>query len=111
MIRVKFAYKSNKPRLVVEHAFPLMGLIGLSANITFCGSGGIMSTARTELPYPCISQANSRFETSQREKEYDGLQSWVNYHIAIGAHVQFFKRDLQSLKYFYRSCTFLNGDI
>ena len=43
----KFAYKSNKPRLVVEHAFPLMGLIGLSANITFCGSGGIMSTART----------------------------------------------------------------
>ena len=49
MIRVKVAYISNKPPLVGEHAFPLMEL-----NATFGDSGGIMSTARLELPSPCI---------------------------------------------------------
>ena len=56
MVQVKVAYISNKPPLVVEHAFPLMGFVGLSANATFCGSGGIMSTARLELPYSYISR-------------------------------------------------------
>ena len=53
-----------------EHDFPLTGFVGLSANTTFCGSGGTMSTARPELPYPCISQAKSQVETSQRVKDY-----------------------------------------
>ena len=35
---------------------------------TFGGSGGIMSTARLELPYPCVSQAKSRDKTSRRGK-------------------------------------------
>ena len=56
MIQVKVAYISNKPFLVVEHAFPLTGFVGLSANSTFGGSSGIMSTARPEMPYPCISR-------------------------------------------------------
>ena len=41
---------------MVEHVFPLTGFVGLSANAIFCGSGGIMSNARPELPYPCISR-------------------------------------------------------
>ena len=44
---------------MVGHAFPLMGFAGLSVNVTFCGSLGIMSTARPELPYSCISKAKS----------------------------------------------------
>ena len=38
------------------------------------GSGGIMSTARPELPYPCVSQAKSRDETSRRGKSCDGAE-------------------------------------
>ena len=38
MIQVKVAYISNKPPLVVEHAFPLMGFVGLSANATYVKS-------------------------------------------------------------------------
>ena len=34
MIQVKVAYISNKPLLVVEHAFPLNGFVGLSALAT-----------------------------------------------------------------------------
>ena len=51
-----------------EHAFPLTGFVCTSAHVTFGGSAGIMSTARPELPYPCVSQAKSRDETSRRGK-------------------------------------------
>ena len=54
-----------KPPLVGEHAFPLTGFVCVSAHVTFGGSGGIRSTARPELPYPCVSQAKSRDETSR----------------------------------------------
>ena len=67
-LRVKVAFISNKPPLVVEHAFPLTEFAGLPAHIIFGGNGGIMSTARQELPYPCISQAKSQFGTFQRVK-------------------------------------------
>ena len=36
--------------------------------VTFGGSGGIMTTARTELPYPCSPQAKTRGESSRRGK-------------------------------------------
>ena len=49
-------YKQIKPPLVGEHAFPLTGFVCWSAHVTFGGSGGIMTTARPELPYPCNSQ-------------------------------------------------------
>ena len=61
-------YKQIKPPLVGEHAFPLTGFVCKEAHVTFGGSGGIRSTARPELPYPCVSQAKSRLETSRREK-------------------------------------------
>ena len=61
-------YKLIKPPLVGEHAFPLMGFVCMEAHVTFGGSGGIMSTARPKLPYPCVSQAKSRDETSRRGK-------------------------------------------
>ena len=35
-------------------------------HVTFGGSGGIMTTARPELPYPWISQAKFRDETPRR---------------------------------------------
>ena len=63
-----YMYKQIKPPLVGEHAFPLTGFICMAAHVTFGGSGGIMSTARPELPYPCNSQAKSRDETSRRGK-------------------------------------------
>ena len=59
-------YKQIKPPLVVEHAFPLTGFVCMEAQVTFGGSGGIRSTARLELPYPCVSQAKSRDEASRR---------------------------------------------
>ena len=59
-------YKQIKPSLVGEHAFQLTGFVCRSAHVTFGESGGIMSTARPELPYPCDSQAKSRDETSRR---------------------------------------------
>ena len=31
---IKVAYLSNKPPMVVEHAFPLMVFVGLSVNVT-----------------------------------------------------------------------------
>ena len=52
-------YKQIKPPLVGKHYFPMTGF-------TFGGSGGIMSTARPGLPYPCNSQTKSRVETSGR---------------------------------------------
>ena len=53
-------YKQIKLPLVGEQAFPLTGFVCRSAHVTFGGSGGIMPTARPELPYPCNSQAKSR---------------------------------------------------
>ena len=61
-------YKQIKPPLVGEHAFPLTEFVCREAHVTFGGSGGIRSTARPGLPYPCVSQAKSRDETSRRGK-------------------------------------------
>ena len=61
-------YKQIKPPFVGEHAFPLTGFVCMAAHVTFGGSGGIWSTARPELPYPCVSQAKSLDETSRRGK-------------------------------------------
>ena len=52
---------SSKPLLLVEHVFPLTEFVGSSADVTFGGSGGIMSTARAELPYPYISRPSLEF--------------------------------------------------
>ena len=41
---------------MVEQAFPLTGFVGLSTKATFGGSGVIMSTARLQSPFPCISR-------------------------------------------------------
>ena len=49
--------------------FHRRGLLWLgSAVATFGGSGGIMTAARTELPYPCSSQAKTRDKSSRRGK-------------------------------------------
>ena len=61
-------YKQIKPPLVAEHAFPLTGFVCKEAHLTLGGSGGIRSTARPELPYPCYSQAKPRDETSWKGK-------------------------------------------
>ena len=61
-------YKQINPTLVDEHAFPLTGFVSLVAHVSFGGSGGIRSTARPGLPYPCVSQVKSRDETSRRGK-------------------------------------------
>ena len=58
-----------------EHAFPLTGFVCRSAHVTFGGSGGIRSTAREELPYPCNSQAKSRDKTSRRGELCDSVES------------------------------------
>ena len=52
-------YKQNPP-LVGEHAIPLTDGVRESAHVTNGGSGGIRSTSRPELPYPCNSRAKSR---------------------------------------------------
>ena len=51
-------YLSNKPLLVVEHAFPLMGFCSLigSRYIWWQQWDNVMSTARPKLPYSCISR-------------------------------------------------------
>ena len=53
-----------------EHAFPPTGFAVALARlyVTFGGSGGIMATAGTELPYPCSPQAKTRGESSRRGK-------------------------------------------
>ena len=67
---VAYISKFNHPcqGLVGEHAFPLTGFVCKEAHVTFGGRGGIMTTARPELPYPCVSLAKSRDETSRRGK-------------------------------------------
>ena len=60
-MRVKVAYTSSQLPFVPEHAFPLTDFVGSSAHVTFNGNRGIiMSTARPEVPHPCISQSKSR---------------------------------------------------
>ena len=52
-----------------EVAFHRRGLrVSGSAHVTNGGSGGMMSTAGLELPYPRVSQAKFRGETSRRGK-------------------------------------------
>ena len=57
-----------------EHAFPLTGFVCRSTHVTFGGSGGIMSMARPEVSYPCVSQAKSRDETSWRGNQCDSAE-------------------------------------
>ena len=44
------------------------GWARLHAYVTFGGSGGMMTTATTELPYPYVSQAKSQTKTSRTGK-------------------------------------------
>ena len=41
-----------------------------------------MTTARTELPYPCSPQAKTRDESSRRGKLCDGIASLGNMQIS-----------------------------
>ena len=61
-------YKQIKPPFLGEHAFPLTRFVCVEAHVTFGSTGGIMSTARPELPFLCSSQAKSWDETSRRGK-------------------------------------------
>ena len=72
-------YTQIKPSLVCEHAFLLTGFVCWSADVTFGGSGGIMSTARPALPYPCTCNSKAKFgdETSRSGKYCDGVQSRI----------------------------------
>ena len=45
-------YKKSTTLCVCEHAFLPTEFLGWLAYASFCGSGGIMSTARPELPCP-----------------------------------------------------------
>ena len=38
----------------------------LGCSLQFSGSGWMMTTARTELPYTCVSQAKSQGQSSRR---------------------------------------------
>ena len=58
-------YKHNNPLRVVEHAFSRTEFVCEPVHAANTSSGGILSTARPELPYPCISEAKSRNETSR----------------------------------------------
>ena len=60
-----------------EHAFPLTGFVCESARVTFDGSGGIRSTARPGLPYPCYFHAESWDESSRRGELCGGAQSRI----------------------------------
>ena len=49
--------------------FHRRGFCGLARSfVTFGGSGGMMTTARQELPNPCSPQAKTREESSRRGK-------------------------------------------
>ena len=71
--RTWLVYRQHKSPLVMsgdELAFHRRGLcVSGSAHVTNGGSGGMMSTARLELPYPRgFPEAKFRDETSQRGK-------------------------------------------
>ena len=75
-----------------EQAFPPTGFAVAWLHVTFGGSGEIMTTARSELPYPCVSLAKSRGETSRRGKLCDGIASldiirWCNVHVLAPSRV------------------------
>ena len=53
-------FKRIKPPLVGEHAFPLTGFVCKEADVTFGGSGGIMTTARVALPMCFPGQVSGR---------------------------------------------------
>ena len=53
-------YPSKIPGMVHQGLMAPEGLFG--------GSGGMMTTARTELPYPCSPQAKTRDESSRKGK-------------------------------------------
>ena len=60
--------------------FHRRGFCGLARLfVTFGGSGGMMTTARTELPYPCSPKAKTRGESSRRGKSCNGIVSLVEY--------------------------------
>ena len=62
-------YIGNINHLGDELAFHRRGLcVSGSAHVTNGGSCGMMSTAGLELPYPWVSQAKFRDETSRRGK-------------------------------------------
>ena len=68
----RVAYISNKQFLMLSMLFSLMELVGQMTHVTTFGrSLGIMSTARPELPYPCISKTKSRVKKFQRGKLCD----------------------------------------
>ena len=48
-----------------------------SAHVTNGGSGGMMSTAGLELPYPRVSQAKFRDETSRRGKQCNVCETLI----------------------------------
>ena len=50
-----------------------------SAHVTNGGSGGMMSTARLELPYPRVSHAKFRDKTSRGGREGGGGGSNVTF--------------------------------
>ena len=49
----------------------------MTAHVTNGGRGGIRSTARPKLLYPCSSKAKSRDENSRRGKSCDGPESMI----------------------------------
>ena len=58
---------------------------------TFGRSLGIMSTARPELPYPCISKTKSRVKNSQRGKLCDYKVSRVlNVYVTYKMYYMYF---------------------
>ena len=66
-------YISNKPFIMGEYVF-----VGLMTHATiFGGSLGILSTARPELSYPCVSKAKSQVKIFQRGRLCDYIVSHV----------------------------------
>ena len=49
-----------------------LNFVKLCAYVTFGGNGGIMTTARPELPYPCSPQAKTLYKSSLRRSNVTG---------------------------------------
>ena len=64
-------------------------------HVTFGGSGGIMTTARPELPYPRTSQAKFRDETSRSGEYCDVYErhDYANeaYHFLVNGRMVVYK--------------------
>ena len=52
-------------------------------HVTFDGSGGMMTTARTELPYPCSSQTKSRGVVSEGKVIHPCWMSMLFHRIGL----------------------------